>query len=247
MKENIIFYFIHAFPLNSNMWKSQLEFFSEKAYVVAIDLPGFGKEHHLRIKNEKPSIDEYAEFVEKIIQGISSDKKICIVGLSMGGYIAMAMALRSIVKPHYIILANTRSFPDSEEAKSKRFELIQKIEETKSIDPVIKAYIPALAPDEGELKEEVLKMARNTQWEGAKKALYAMATRGDYTEAIQKNPARTLLIAGERDPLTPPDLMKKMLGGNIKEMKIIKGAGHLTAMEKPDEFNKIIADFVFHL
>jgi len=237
-------YFIHAFPLNSEMWNEQIKYFSAKARCIAIDLPGFGGTPHNTI-SEKPSMHEYASYVEKIIQETrqNENQKLCVVGLSMGGYVAMYILKRGVIIPDFLVLANTRSQADSDEVKERRFKIIEEIEKTKSIDPVIDAYLPALARDNEKLKYEILKMTKLTSPDGAKKALYAMATREDSTFYVKSFPGKLLCIASEKDTLSPPDVVKSMCR-DPKEFKIIPGCGHLSAMEKPEIFNKILEEFL---
>ncbi len=224
-----------------------MRYFSTKARCITVDLPGFGGTPHDSI-SENPSMHEYALYVERIIQGIvqedkSKSHKLCIVGLSMGGYVAMYIIRRGIVVPDFLVLANTRSQADSEEAKQRRFKIIEEIEKKRSIEPVISAYLPALAPDGGKLKEEILNMVRLTSPEGARKALYAMATRDDSTDYVKSFSGKLLCIGSEKDTLSPPEVVRSMCRSD-EEFKLIEGCGHLSAMEKPDIFNKILEDFL---
>jgi 3-oxoadipate enol-lactonase len=237
--------FIHAFPLNSNMWREQMKYFSTKARCIAVDLPGFGGTPD-DVISENPSMHEYASYVERIVQSIvRRDKghKLCVVGLSMGGYVAMYIIRRGLVIPDFLVLANTRSQADSEEAKQRRFKIIEEIEKKKSIEPVISAYLPALAPDNGKLKEDILNMVKLTSPGGARKALYAMATRDDSTDYVKSFSGKLLCIGSEKDALSPPEIVRSMCR-NDKEFKVIEGCGHLSAMERPDIFNKILEDFL---
>jgi len=146
------------------MWREQMKYFSTKARCIAVDLPGFGGTPD-DVISENPSMNEYASYVERIVQSIvRRDKghKLCLVGLSMGGYVAMYIIRRGLVVPDFLVLANTRSQADSEEAKQRRFKIIEEIEKKKSIEPVISAYLPALAPDNGKLKEDILNMVKLT-------------------------------------------------------------------------------------
>jgi pimeloyl-ACP methyl ester carboxylesterase len=227
------------------MWREQMKYFSTKARCIAVDLPGFGGTPD-DVISENPSMHEYASYVERIVQSIvRRDKghKLCVVGLSMGGYVAMYIIRRGLVIPDFLVLANTRSQADSEEAKQRRFKIIEEIEKKKSIEPVISAYLPALAPDNGKLKEDILNMVKLTSPEGARKALYAMAMRDDSTDYVKSFSGKLLCIGSEKDTLSPPEVVRSMCR-NDKEFKVIEGCGHLSAMERPDIFNKILEDFL---
>lgn len=235
-------YFLHAFPLSSEMWGSQIKYFSSKARVVAIDYPGFGGTDDSFIP-ENPSLEHFAEFVENHINKTSEKgEKIALIGLSMGGYIIQYIIKRKRVVIDYAVLANTRSQADSEEVRRTRIELIEKAKNIGSIKPIIDFYLPALSGNDQKLSAKISKMASKISLMGAIKALWAMAFREDNTEIIKKFEPK-LLIAGSKDKLSPPEIMESMTE-NKNEIKIIE-AGHLSALEKPDEFNKLVDEFLF--
>ncbi|GBD03356.1 3-oxoadipate enol-lactonase 2 [bacterium HR19] len=244
MGEKLVIYFFHAFPLNSNMWKEQIRYFSPKVRCVAINFPGFGGASDDSIP-QNPSLSDYAKFAEDIILNTSEGVKICIVGLSMGGYIAMEVIKRKVVRPDFLVLANTKSSPDTQGARQRRFKLIEEIDKLKSVEPVISFYLPNLVPPESFLKEKVLEMAKTASLSGLKKALFAMAERQDYQKYIDDFPGRLLCIGGEKDVLSPPDVVKSMARDKEKEFRLIKGVGHLSNMENPEEFNNILEEFLF--
>lgn len=241
--KNIVLVFLHAFPLSSKMWDEQIKYFGGRCRVVAVDYPGFGGTSSDELPDE-PTIYDYAGYVERAVKpAMLPSEKLCLVGLSMGGYISMAILRRQKLKVDGVVLANTRSEADTEDVRKRRYEIISQVENSGSIEPVLSAYLPVLAPEEGGFREKVKKLAEETSPDGAIKALKAMAGRDDFTYDVKNFVGKLLCIAGENDKLSPPDVMKKMVRTE-DELKIIKGAGHLSAMEKPDEFNSTLLDFV---
>ncbi len=236
-------YFLHAFPLSSEMWENQIRYFSSKAKVVALDYPGFGGTDDSPIPENNPSLEDFAEFVEDQIRKTSDEsEKIVLVGLSMGGYIAQYIIKRKKINVDSVILANTRSQADSDEARKKRIELIESSKKSVSIKPILDFYLPILSNNDEKLIDKISKMANKARLGGVIKALHAMAFREDTTEIVKKFKNK-LIIAGSKDKLSPPEVMISMTG-NKNELKIIE-SGHLSAMEKPDEFNKSIEEFLF--
>jgi 3-oxoadipate enol-lactonase len=69
-----------------------------------------------------------------------------------------------------------------------------------------------------------------------------LADQRDRAEEIR---VPTLVLVGDQDLVTPPELSSELVD-LIPEarMQVIQGAGHLTNLEKPDEFNAIVEDFV---
>lgn len=238
-------YFLHAFPLSSEMWINQIQYFQKKARVVAMDYPGFGGTDDSVIPNN-PSIDDFAKFVEGIIQKTSeTSDKIVLVGLSMGGYIAQYIVRRKIVVVDYLVLANTRSKSDTDEIRKTRLELIDRAKKENSLRPILDFYVPALAGENEKLKDEVVRIASRTKLSGATKALWAIAYRDDMTDVVRSFPKdKLLIIAGSNDKLSPPDVMIDMATDPANQLKVID-SGHLSALEKPDVFNKLLDDFLF--
>jgi len=72
-----------------------------------------------------------------------------------------------------------------------------------------------------------------------------MKTRPDSTEILSSFKVPTLVIVGEEDGVTPPDLSRKMhehIGGS--QLVVIPEAGHLSSLESPEVFNGALADFL---
>ena len=104
---------VHAFPLSGDMWKPQIEALSGYRHLVP-DLPGFGLSPPVVDPLEMSYV---ADLLAAILDRVRVTKAI-IVGLSMGGYIALAFAKRHPQRMKALILADTRATPDSEEGAS---------------------------------------------------------------------------------------------------------------------------------
>jgi len=71
-----------------------------------------------------------------------------------------------------------------------------------------------------------------------------MADRPDRTSLLDTITVPTVVVTGEEDALTPPEEGHEMathIAG--AEFKVVPGAGHLTPMERPAEFNELVAEF----
>ena len=108
---------IHGYPLDHTLWLDQLAGLAEIRRVVAIDLPGYGMSE--RVTGAALTMDGLAEDVAGLIEALGYEQA-DVVGLSMGGYVALALwelypaAIRSLV------LANTKAGADSEEGRAGR-------------------------------------------------------------------------------------------------------------------------------
>jgi 3-oxoadipate enol-lactonase len=85
----------------------------------------------------------------------------------------------------------------------------------------------------------------STNPEGAAAALEGMAIRQDQTSFLSQITVPTLIMVGSEDAITPPadaELMHREIAGS--RLEIIKGAGHVLNLEKPEEFNAAVASFL---
>jgi len=80
---------------------------------------------------------------------------------------------------------------------------------------------------------------------GVKGSLLAMLSRNDTTEYLSNVKIPALIICGEHDALTPPAVMKTIAEKiNGAEYVVIKNSGHMSPIEKPEEVNIALRDFL---
>jgi 3-oxoadipate enol-lactonase len=231
---------LHAFPLDREMWRPQVTALGDVAKVITLDLPGFGA------APVEPgwSVDSAADYIAAATHG-----PIVVGGLSMGGYVAMAFARRHPDRLAGLILADTRSEPDDAPGKQNRDRLISL---TREFGPskVYEAMIPKVLCDETRERRpnvlhEVRRIAAQQTAEGVIGGLIALRDRPDATPELAKIAVPTLIIVGEDDAVTPPPLAEAM-ARHIRGSKVvtIPGAGHLSNLETPDDFNFAVRAFL---
>lgn len=238
--------FLHAFPMTSDMWKDQMNVFSKHHYTLAPDFPGFGK------GVLPPYAITFEHYVDSIVNFLkeSGIKKSIWCGLSMGGYLALKLYERAPELCCGLILANTKAGADNNEAKEKRWSTIKNLHSHRHdfTEKQWNAMVSKSSLENKKLKlcfEEIV--GKSTE-EGLSAGLVALATRNDTTEILKKIHVPTMIIGGEEDKIIPLSELK-ILQNNIAESKlrIIPRAGHLSSMESPEEFNKLIAEFLLDL
>jgi 3-oxoadipate enol-lactonase len=237
--------FIHGVGADRTAWKSQLRFFHERGYsVAALDMRGSG-DSDARDKNGNLlpiSIQEFALDVDAVIHELGY-KKAHWVGNSKGGVIileALSQGLDSIDK---VTLCNTFAFhPDREQILPRAGAALK----VKSLPDFAKERIPlVLRPDidSPTLDEAIFAMARKDP--EAYLASWQATWSPDYRPMLSsiKNPA--LVVSGSLDMITPVKLSED-LASNIPGARHIniEGAGHISNMDMPDEFNKALLNFL---
>ena len=237
--------FLHAFPLNRTMWVDQEKALSTQFRVITIDLRGHGE-------SDAPlwhySLDQAADDVCGLMDHLSVQQPI-LVGLSMGGYIALAFYRKYAERVKGLVLADTRAQADTEDGKRARFEMAQtayKQGPSAIADIMIpKLLSPGTIQTRPELVQRVRGMIEGNQVSGIAGDLMAMAQRPDSVPFLQRIHCPTQIIVGELDVPTPP-ADARLIAESIPNARlaIIPEASHLSNLEQPDRFNEIVRAFV---
>lgn len=245
-KNTVPVIFIHGFPFNKSAWHPQFDFLRETQRVIIYDLPGFGNSGS--VAGGTKSIHAFAENLVKFMDALNI-KKAFVCGLSMGGYILLNAVERHQERFEGIILADTQCLADSKENAEKRFKTIVDIEK-KGLKEFAEGFVKnAFAPDTLETNRELVDKIRevilsNSQ-EAVTSALLAMANRAETCSAIKNIQVPAMVLCGEEDALTPVSL-SEFLFNHIPnaELDIIKRAGHLSNLERSEEFNDHLHNFI---
>lgn len=236
--------FLHAFPLNRTMWEPQVEALSSEFRVITVDLRGHGE-------SDAPlwcyTLDQAAEDVRALMDHLSIGQAV-LVGLSMGGYILFAFYRRYPARVKGLVLANTRAQADTAEGKESRFQMAQ-IAYRQGPAAVADLMIPKLLSPvaintKPDLVRRVRAMIESAEVSGIAGDLMAMAERTDSIPLLGSITCPVHIIAGELDQATPPadaKLMADRIAGS--RVTIIPQAGHLSNLEQPDAFNRVVREF----
>jgi pimeloyl-ACP methyl ester carboxylesterase len=233
---------LHAFPLAGSMWRRQIEALRGHYRVITPDLRGFGG-------SDAPpglySMDDMADDVATLLQHLGVQRA-AVVGLSMGGYVAFALWRRHTDMVAALALADTRAGADSEEGRATR-ETNARLAEEQGAAAIAARMIPNLvAPTASQaLRDELQALIVANAPLGIAGALRGMAIRPDSTPDLPGIRVPTLVIVGEEDGLTPPheaEAMAAQIPGST--LVRIPGAGHLSNMERPDEFNAALLSWL---
>ena len=242
--------FLHAFPLNSKMWEPQFEKLrQENIPYLALDYPGFGMSAAWTLE---PSVDDFAEEVYHAIDRLNL-QKVIVVGLSMGGYVAFSLFRKHPRIFHGLVLADTKATADTEEGKQKRFKLIDEIRQDPSMKGLIQLHLEKFFTEETRVNKPQLpalaeSLMKEASPRGVIQALQAMAGRADSTELLKEMTFPVLVIAGEKDSLTSVEdaqAMKDRLPRGA--LSIISGAAHISNLERPEEFNNSLIQYLSDL
>ncbi len=122
--------FVHGFPLDHSMWAAQTEGLADIATCLAPDLRGFGRSPTGSVGDDEGacvlSMERHADDLVKVMdeRGV---ERVDLIGLSMGGYVALAMCERHPERVRSLTLVDTRANADDAAGKARRDTLAKQV------------------------------------------------------------------------------------------------------------------------
>jgi pimeloyl-ACP methyl ester carboxylesterase len=170
----------------------------------------------------------------------------------MGGYIAFECWRRRPSVIRGLVLADTRAEADSDEARARRVTM-QALATREGTGAVIDAMLPGLLgaitlTEEPHRVVEVRQWAMENEAIGVVDALEALRTRPDSRPTLATITCPALVVVGDQDTLTPPDLSRLIADGIASATFVeIPHAGHLASVEQPQAFNAVLSRWLSSL
>lgn len=236
--------FLHAFPLNRTMWEPQLGALVAECRCIAIDFRGFGDS-----RAAPPfTVDRYADDTAAVLDALQIERAV-VVGLSLGGYVALAMWRRHRARIRGLVLSDTRASADSPDVLARRRALIETAR-TQGATAVANAQIAGLMGKSSRDKrpdvyDAMHRMMAQTGVDGIVGGLEAMIARPDSTSTLATIDIPTLVVVGDEDVITPPKEARRIHEGIPGSgLEILQGAGHLANVERPAAFNTVVSEFL---
>lgn len=237
---------LHGFPHDRSVWSAQRVALADRVRCIVPDLRGFGDSS----THGPYSMDQYADDVVHLLDWLSVESTV-ICGLSMGGYIAMALWRRHPERVRALVLCDTRMGADTPETRTAR-EAMMLLARREGARAIAEQQIAGMVgKTTRERRPDVVNHIRTVMARqsvaGIVGALQALRDRPDSRETLRTVSVPTLVLVGEEDVLTPvaeARAMAEVLPSVARvRMEIIAGAGHVTCVERPSATTHALADF----
>jgi 3-oxoadipate enol-lactonase len=235
---------IHGYPLDHTMWFGVIAALGGGVRTIAPDLRGFGK---FGLPEGEPSLDAMAQDLVALLDRDEIPRAV-IAGMSMGGYVALALAEMARERVAGLALVNSQTYADTEEARHGRREMIQKLR-AEGPHVAAQAIIPKMfagaRADNPDFQKFPMNGAAAAGIQGLSWALEAMARRPDRSHVIADASFPTLILHGVEDKIVPLEKARKMAELNPQtHLATVKGAGHGAVMEAPDDVANYLRRFL---
>jgi pimeloyl-ACP methyl ester carboxylesterase len=227
--------FVHGWTCNYSHWRDQAAEFSTNHRVVALDLRGHGQ-------SDKPdqdySVGEFAEDVAWLISELKLERPV-VIGHSMGGVIAAQLALKHTDGTRGVILVDAPIVPVTPELRPVLDGVLAGLKSPgykQLAEGFLRQFMFNEASDPGLIEEIVVSSLRTPQ-----RVMHtAIASVFDEMAKPGPLPVPSLFIRAATQYATPEQIKELMPGIEVAEVD----APHFLQLEKPEETNRIIRDFV---
>jgi 3-oxoadipate enol-lactonase len=241
--------FLHGATLTHAAWATQMAYFGTRHPVLAYDCRNHGTSS---LTPGEHDLETHAEDLLALLEGVgfTGNRRPVLIGLSMGGMIAMRVALRSADAARALILVNTTSqgwYPPEEQAEV-RASLEQLTSD--SLDywtGVWEAafFTPAFRAAHPDYMNDWRRRYKAQSVEQYREAMLGLLERRDITEHLGIIDCPTLVLGAAQDVTIPPQLAEKLAKAITgAQLQVLPDCAHLSNEEQPAAFNRAVESFL---
>jgi pimeloyl-ACP methyl ester carboxylesterase len=236
---------LHGLGADGSSWQLQFPALTALGYrILAPDARGFGKSTYP--PDSPSSIQETARDFARLLEHLGITR-VDVVGISMGGTHALALALDCPELIGHLVLVNTFAQLRPRSYKgwlyyALRFVLVHTMGLEVQARTVAARLFPK--PDQAELRSMLIQQVIQADPKAYRTAMRALA-KFDVKRRLSEIYLPTLVITGERDTTVPQDVQQQLVKAISKARQVlVPGAGHALSVDSPEQFNQILTDFL---
>jgi len=227
--------FSHGWLDDCSLWNSQIRLFAENHMVISYDHRGHGR-------SDKPrndySVETLSDDLRSFVQMLKLEK-VNLVGFSLGGMAALMFTLQHPAEVSKLVLVGTTAkMPLSMHI----LEALWRMLPYQTVVKMISKY-KFYKPTQQTISENISRAMHVPKY-AAYKCLQEFTRNYDIRNRVSEIKAPTLIIVGEKDRINME--ASKLLNRDIEgsRLRIISGCGHSVMIEKAEEFNQIVRQFI---
>jgi 3-oxoadipate enol-lactonase len=234
---------VHAIGCDHTMWDALAAALDTSHRVIRVDVRGHGESP---VTPRPYTLELLADDIAALLYQLGVSRA-HFVGLSMGGMIGQAFALRHAARLDRLVIANSTSSygPEGPAAWRARIKAVEDggLEAIRNM-VAGRYFSDDFRASHADVVQEVMQRFVRTPREGYLGCCDAIA-RLDFSGDLARIGARTLVIAGALDAGTPPAMSEAIARGIPgARLEVIPRAAHLAAVEAPGPFNTAVRDFL---
>jgi len=234
---------LHGFPLDHRMWDEVAAALPGDRTVAAADLPGAPGN---TVDLPEPSVDAAADRLAAELHDAGIERAV-VAGLSMGGYVVLALMERHRALVAAAGLLDTRATPDTDQARADRLRVVAEVEASGTVDVVLPRGQGLLGETtrtaRPEVGERVAGWIRDQEPAGVVWEERAMAARPDRTAVLRGYEGPVLVLVGDEDTTTPPAVADELVAAARDPwLVVVPRVGHMSAVEDPAAVAQALAD-----
>jgi pimeloyl-ACP methyl ester carboxylesterase len=231
---------LHPYPFDRLIWAGVADGLARRHRVIAVDARGFGES----ALDAPYAIADLADDVAGLLEELGVARA-TVLGMSMGGYTALAFAARHARRLEGLVLADTRALPDSPDGRKGRDAQIALYRQPGGAARVADGFPRLLRPSAPPALLAHLRARAETRPASLVAALEAMRDRPDRTGELAAIRCRTLVICGADEQVAPPAEMRAMAEAIPgARFVLLAEAGHLSHLEAPGAFEAAVSSFL---
>ena len=235
---------LHPFPLNHSFWAGVTAQLSTRYRLLLPDLRAHGASE---LGDGPATMRKLADDLGQICHQEQAGKA-TFIGVSIGGYLLFEFWRRYREPVAALVLANTRADAETAESKATRLLVAERVlrEGTAGfIEEMLgRVLSPATRSSRPDIVDAARKMMQAMSPEDVAGVQRGIAERPDSVSTLASINVPTLVIAGEDDsvPLSEFQRMYKSIFSSM--LRTISRAGHYAALEQPEEFGRLLREFL---
>ena len=234
--------FIHGIGLNHEIWDEQIRYFN-KYNTIVYDLIGHGK---TPLNKKQIHMKDFTTQLQKLVDGLNINK-FHLIGFSLGSLIARDFATLYSDRLNSLTIFGT-VYKRSEDEKRQilnRYETMKLKKDITKVRAVQRWFTEKFLIKNPKINKKIYLMLENTNHNTWLKVYKLFVEHEDDDMKIKQISAKTLVVTGENDIGSKPEMSKKiskLIQGSL--LKIIKNGRHLCNIECAESFNFTVKKFI---